>query len=104
MSDTTFSVIQKPPLISPKLRQILGEIKTHMSKYNITIDKNRCVGSTLCMMEAPDIFALDAEFQSHVIAPDTLDDEGVLAAAHACPMNAIFLVDKETGERVWPRN
>ncbi len=74
-----------------------------MSKYKITIDKNRCVGSTLCMMEAPDIFALDKEHQAHVVDPETLDDEGVLTAAHACPMNAIFIEEKETGKRVWPR-
>ncbi len=74
-----------------------------MSKYKITIDKIRCVGSTLCIMEAPDIFALDDEHQAKVIDPETLDDEGVEAAAHACPMNAIFIVNKETGEQVWPR-
>lgn len=74
-----------------------------MSKYKITIDKNRCVGSTLCMMEAPDIFALDKEHQAHVVDPETLDDEGVLTAAHACPMNAIFIEEKETGKRIWPR-
>jgi ferredoxin len=74
-----------------------------MSKYKISIDKDRCVGSTLCIMQAPDIFELDAEHQSHVIDPDTDDDEGLLDAARACPMNAIFLIDKETGEQVWPR-
>ena len=74
-----------------------------MSKYKITIDKNRCVGSTLCVMESPDIFALDAENQSRGDDPNTDDDEGVLAAAHACPMNAIFIEEKETGKRVWPR-
>ncbi|MCB9357584.1 MAG: ferredoxin [Calditrichaeota bacterium] len=74
-----------------------------MSKYEISINKDRCVGSTLCMMEAPDIFALDKEHQAHVLEPDTPDDEGVLGAARSCPMNAIFLIDKETGERVWPR-
>ncbi|MCL4305519.1 ferredoxin [bacterium] len=75
-----------------------------MSKYKITIDKNRCVGSTLCMMEAPDIFGLDPERQAQVIDPETLDDEGVLAAAHACPMLAILVEEKETGQRVWPRS
>ena len=73
-----------------------------MSKYKITIDKIRCVGSTLCIMEAPDIFGLDGERLSQVLEPDTLDDEGVLAAAHSCPMNAIILEDKETGKRIWP--
>ncbi|MBL0063295.1 MAG: hypothetical protein IPP40_17885 [bacterium] len=46
---------------------------------------------------------LDEEHQAHVIAPDTLDDEGVLTAAHACPMNAIFIEEIETGKRIWPR-
>jgi ferredoxin len=54
-------------------------------------------------MEAPDIFELDAEHQAKVVDPDTNDDEGVLAAARACPMNAVFLIDKETGEQIWPR-
>ncbi|NUO19831.1 ferredoxin [bacterium] len=74
-----------------------------MSKYKITIDKNRCVGSTLCMMEAPDIFALDEEHQARVDNPDSDDDEGILAAAHACPMNAIFIEEIATGKRIWPR-
>ena len=62
-----------------------------MPKYKITIDKNRCVGSTLCMMEAPDIFAVDDEHQARVDNPDSDDDEGILAVANACRQNTIVI-------------
>ncbi|MCC6477211.1 ferredoxin [bacterium] len=73
-----------------------------MPKYKITIDKNKCVGSTICTMEAPEIFALGAEFQSHVIDPDSNEDELILHAAQSCPMNAIIVTERETEKRVWP--
>lgn len=74
-----------------------------MSKYEISIDKFKCVGSTLCIMDAPEVFALDSEHQSQVIDASGTDDEAILHAAQSCPMNAIVLVDKETGAKVWPR-
>ncbi|MBK6765529.1 MAG: ferredoxin [bacterium] len=73
-----------------------------MSKYEIKIDKFKCVGSTLCVMDAPEVFALNGEMQSHVIDANAADDEAILHAAQSCPMNAIILIDRETGQKAWP--
>ena len=49
----------------------------------------------------PDVFAHDEENISVVVDPEGAEDELILDAARACPVDAITLVD-EHGDQVWP--
>lgn len=71
-------------------------------KYTITVDKFKCVGSTQCLQTAPHIFGLDKDKQARVMDPGTDDKAQLLAAAEACPVGAITVVDPETGARLFP--
>ena len=55
-----------------------------------------------CMEEASRTFDMDDEAVAFVSNPNGNSDEEILAAAKSCPVDAIFLFQKETGERVWP--
>ena len=72
------------------------------SKVKITVDLDRCVGSTMCIQIAPAVFALTAEGQSSVTdaGGDTL--ERIVDAAENCPMEAIRVEDLSTGSVLFP--
>jgi ferredoxin len=51
---------------------------------------------------APGVFELDEESKSMVVDPDAQDLDSLLLAAQDCPVDAIFIVDAETGEQLYP--
>ena len=75
-----------------------------MAKYRIEIDREACVGDGLCVDEAPGTFEMDDEEIAVVIDAEGDDPETILAAAEACPSEAIILYDTETGAKVWPED
>ncbi len=66
------------------------------------MDKNKCVGSTICVQLAPEVFALDEHRQSKVVDADGVDADRLLETAEQCPVSAITLVDAKTGAQVFP--
>ena len=57
----------------------------------VTVDQSRCQGHALCAMHAPDLFDLDDEGHSFVVAdavPAGLDEAAYTAEA-GCPEEAI---------------
>ena len=72
------------------------------SLYRIEILRKRCTGVGTCMEIASRTFDMDDEAVAVVRDPDGNTSEQLLAAAQSCPVDAIFLYDKESGEKVWP--
>ncbi len=68
----------------------------------ISVDHNKCVGSTLCVLTSPSVFALDENGQSIVLDPAADTKERIVEAAEQCPMSAITVADAETGRRLFP--
>jgi ferredoxin len=73
-----------------------------ISSYNIEIIRKRCTAVGTCMEEASKTFDMDDEAVAFVLDPNGNSDEEILSAAKSCPVDAIFLYNKETGEKVWP--
>jgi ferredoxin len=69
--------------------------------YRIKIDRSLCTGYAECVGIAPEVFQLGGDNVSIVIDPEGTEDEAILDAARACPVDAITLVD-EFEEQVWP--
>lgn len=71
-------------------------------RLKVWIDRDKCVGSTMCIQYAPKVFGLDDRKQSMVInqAGDTA--ARIRDAAEQCPVSAIVLEDADTGERLFP--
>lgn len=72
------------------------------SNYRIEVIRKRCTAVGTCMEIAPRTFDMDEEAIAFVADPDGNSDADILAAAQSCPVDAIFLYAKDTGERVWP--
>ena len=67
----------------------------------IVVDREKCQGIGACVGAAPDVFEIDKEGKAIVINAEGADDETILLAAEACPVEAITVFDEE-GEQVYP--
>lgn len=75
---------------------------TYVSNYDIEIIRRRCTAVGTCMDHASRTFDMDDDAVAFVSNPNGNSDPDILEAAKSCPVDAIFLTDKTTGERVWP--
>ena len=71
-------------------------------RWHITVDKGTCIGSAVCVGTAPNRFALNGA-TSEPIDPEVDPDEDVLGAAESCPMEAIRVVEVDTGKVLAPQ-
>ena len=67
-------------------------------KYLPQVDETACAAHGDCVDIAPEVFALNDT--AHVIGEGP--PELIMAAAEACPSVAISVIDKESGEQVYP--
>ena len=74
------------------------------SKYIIEVIRKKCVGDGSCCDVAPYVFDMDDDACAIVIDPPlrATPDEKIHRAATVCPVDAIILRDRETGEQVVP--
>ncbi|CAM5374543.1 hypothetical protein GCM10010329_15020 [Streptomyces spiroverticillatus] len=71
-------------------------------RWQVEVDRGVCIGSGMCVNTAPSAFRLDSARQSHPVASTVDADEDVLAAAEGCPVEAIAIALRESGEAVFP--
>jgi ferredoxin len=58
----------------------------------IVVDRERCMGSGLCVMYAPATFTHDDEAKATVVDPPGDPIAAIRTAVEACPMGALRLV------------
>jgi len=71
-----------------------------MTRWKISVDKNVCICSAMCVAPAPGRFALDEQQRSGPVDAEIDPDEEVRDAAASCPSEAISLVDADTGQPI----
>jgi ferredoxin len=78
----------------------------------VEVDADKCLGFGSCVIVSPDVFRLDERpgrgvFQSSAKL-DVLDEAGgkdlenLMMAAQSCPTQAITIIDRRTGKRIYP--
>jgi len=78
----------------------------------VDVDANKCLGFGSCVIVSPDVFRLDERpgkgvFRSQAKL-DVLDESGgkdfenLMIAAQSCPTQAITIIDRKTGRRIYP--
>ncbi len=72
------------------------------SRYTIIIDESKCIAAASCISVAMNTFSLNNRNVAQVTDENGDDAELILLAAQSCPTNAITLIDKKSGEYVWP--
>ena len=68
----------------------------------IKIDRTTCIGTANCIKVAPEVFELDNEricsFKENAI---DLDSKIIVESCSVCPVNALYVIDKE-GNQIIP--
>ena len=67
--------------------------------YRIEIDRQLCSGFGSCLEAAPKLFELDRSGIASPLVSES-EDDAVLEAARSCPMSAIAVFVRESGEQV----
>jgi ferredoxin len=57
----------------------------------LTVDRELCLGSGLCIVYAPNTFAHDEQAKAVVVNPDGDSIDAIRTAVSACPTSAIHL-------------
>ena len=63
----------------------------------LVVDRDRCLGTGVCVGFAPNTFAHDDSATAVVLDPIGDPVEDITTAVDACPMRALHLVPDETG-------
>jgi ferredoxin len=63
--------------------------------WSVEIDRDRCIGSGVCLVYAPGTFTHDDEAKAVLLDPSTDDLETVQTVVGACPTRAISLTIDE---------
>ena len=71
-----------------------------MTRWKVSVGKNVCICSAVCVALAPGRFVLDEQQRSGPVEAEIDPDELVRDAAASCPSEAISLVDADTGQPV----
>jgi ferredoxin len=67
----------------------------------VSVDRAKCFSQEQCVATAPQVFSLDQEQISTVGDIALANDETLLAAAQACPVQAILVFDQQ-GNQLYP--
>ncbi len=73
-----------------------------MAKLKIVVDEDECIGDGLCAQEAPGTFEMNDDDKAIVLNPPGDDPDTIVEAAKACPVDAIIIINEETGEQLCP--
>jgi ferredoxin len=68
--------------------------------WKVDVDQSVCIGSGLCVGTAPQHFALDTTHRSRPHRTVIEPDQNVLDAALFCPVQAITITDRVTGQHL----
>jgi ferredoxin len=74
------------------------------TSWRLSVDRSRCMGTTICASTAPGRFEINREGQSQPAAETAAPADDVMRAAELCPMEAISVALAATGEELFPGN
>jgi len=85
----------------------LGEDHTFLeSRYRIIVEPSLCLAFGSCETLAPKVFVVEKNRRINpkaIVISETAEAfETILDAAKTCPTKAIFIIDRNTGERIFP--
>lgn len=80
------------------------------SAYIIEYDKNKCIGAASCSVIAPLTFFMNDENKAELVTDPVPNEEGetldkdidIMDGAQSCPVLAIKILDKATGDVLFP--
>lgn len=71
-------------------------------RYRIEVDREVCAGSAICAGIAPRHLEMGADHIARAVEEVIDADDAVIEAALNCPVDAIVVLDADTGETLPP--
>ena len=68
----------------------------------IVVDRLKCISTWRCIDVAPGVFQLDEEYVSVIVNPQGAETATIVAAAEACPVEAIRVIDEHASQQLYP--
>lgn len=68
----------------------------------IVVDRLRCISSGNCLDAAPGVFQLDEYDRAVIVNAHGAVPSVIVAAAEACPVEAIRIIDDQAGQQLYP--
>jgi ferredoxin len=68
----------------------------------VIVDRLKCISAGSCVDVAPGVFQLDEEYVAVIINPRGAETGTIIAAAEACPVEAIRVIDEQAGQQLYP--
>ncbi|WP_067672685.1 ferredoxin [Nocardia miyunensis] len=68
-----------------------------MSDRSVTVDRELCIGSGMCLVYAENTFAHDDQAKAVVLEGSSDPIDAIRVAVDACPVSALRLVTDEQG-------
>lgn len=69
--------------------------------FRVVVDRNLCAGTSNCVEEAPEVYEMGADGLA-VGRQGVHALEALMRGAEACPVQAIRIIEEETGRIVYP--
>ncbi len=84
----------------------LGNIQLPKGRYQIIVEPSLCMAFCSCETLAPKVFVVEKNKRINpkaIVVSETGEDfETILDAAQTCPTKAIIIIDRYSGERIYP--
>lgn len=71
-------------------------------KYQLIIDRSKCVSAATCVALAPETYKLDEQDVATVADNPQDSDQDQLLAARSCPVGAITVIERKSNEQIYP--
>jgi curved DNA-binding protein CbpA len=83
-----------------------AEIDAHKARFHIIIEPSLCMAFGGCETLAPKVFVVEKNKminpKARIASENGANQETILAAAQTCPTKAIKIIDRYTGEQLFP--
>ena len=90
----------------PNSSTIRTENLEKRNRYEIIVEPSLCMAFGSCEILAPKVFVVEKDKifnpKAKVISETGEDFDAILAAAQTCPTKAILIIDRNTGEYIYP--
>ena len=98
--------IRKDPSVEIGVQGIDEDSPKPPSRFHISVEPTLCMAFGSCEVLAPKVFVLEKNKiinpKVRIVSEDGASFEDILSAAETCPTKAIRIIDRHSGEQVYP--
>ena len=92
--------------IDARTPTVLTDLDTPKARFHITVEPSLCMAFGSCETLAPKVFVVEKNKRinpkARIESETGANLETILAAAQTCPTKAIRIIDRYTGEQIYP--